>query len=84
MGGRRVGAEGCGLKFRVFFFVFRPSFLFFLQIPKYFVELRWCLRVFIIENVVTTHKYGVFWTSDEAPAVRGFTRCQESPNVRFG
>ena len=51
------------------FFVFsRPSFCFyFFQFRRSFVELLWSLRVFIIENVFTTH-ICVLWTSCETLA----------------
>ena len=34
-----------------------PTFLFPLQFPRSFVELRWSLRLFIIENVFATHTW---------------------------
>ena len=54
-GGRRVGA-----KISRFFFPLPTLFLFFFfQFLRSFMELRWFLRVFIIENVVPTH----IWSS---------------------
>ena len=44
-------------KFRAVFPL--PTLFFFLQFRRSFVELRWSLRVFIIENVFTTH----IWSS---------------------
>ena len=51
----RVGAVWVGAKISRFFFLSRPSFCFVFQFLRFFVELRWSLRVFIIENVFTTH-----------------------------
>ena len=39
------------------FFSPNPLFVSFLQFPMFFVELRWSLRVFIKENVFTTHMW---------------------------
>ena len=52
--GRGRGAKDGGQNFALF----RPFFCFFLQFTRCFVELQWFLRVFIIVNVVTTHKFG--------------------------
>ena len=59
------GPKGRGQNFAFFFSSSDPLFVFF-QFPRYFVELRWCLRVSIIENVVTTHIWAL-WASCEPP-----------------
>ena len=48
-------------KFRASFFLLRPSFYFFSNFPRSFVELRWSLCNCIIEKVVTTHIWAL-WT----------------------
>ena len=50
--------SGCGPQFRPVFPLPTIFFVFF-QIPRYFVEFRWSLRVFIIESVFRTH----IWSS---------------------
>ena len=59
-GGRRSGWTPKISRF-FFFFHSRPLFVFFFQFPRSFVELRWSLRDFILENVFTTQ----FWSVAE-------------------
>ena len=61
------------------FCLYRPFVLFFFQFPISFVELRWSLRGFIIENVFTT------WTScDQSHSINDFKRkCKPRRNSTF-
>ena len=59
---RRVEGEG-GENFALFFYSPDPLFVFSSQFPKFFVELRWSLRVCNVEHVFTT--------SCETPAAFG-------------
>ena len=62
VGSGPVGCGPGGSHNFALFFLSRPSFLFlFFQIPRYFVDFRWSLRVSIIESVFTTH----IWSSPD-------------------
>ena len=79
MQGRRVG----GRKVKKSFFSPLPSLflIFFSNFRGLSLNCGWSLRVCIIEMVVTTHTFGVLWTSCEAQAAAGVSQDVQSPNV---